>query len=152
MAGPTLENKGHIPPAFAASEAIQVQIKQSSFKEGEPIVAEIINGLSLPIYTEMGKTDCSPVMLQAWNGRQWTPIFGCRLGIPQSPFEIRPGSVLPMLLNPQSIHLAGHAKQPGGPGIVEGLYRLRFSFRLGFRSFGRRDPFVVYSPSFRVLH
>lgn len=121
-------------PMKTEPRTVAVVLAKGSFKEGEAIRAAVANGMPSTIFTEDSKTDCSIVFLERWDGGTWRPVPGCALG--RAPIIVAIGSGLGrfVTLNPMSIHLRGDGPPTSKPAIRAGMYRIRFTYRLG------RDP------------
>jgi hypothetical protein len=113
-----------------------------AYRPGEVIEATVVNGRGDTIYTADGRTDCSIVMLERWDGQRFVPIPACLAGRMDRLVAIGPGLGRTVRIDPGSGHF-------GGTRLGAGTYRMALDYGLDPGRDAAR-PFVVHSPTLEI--
>jgi hypothetical protein len=104
------------------SAHVQVTTDKSSYRTAEPIVATVVNGLSVPIYALSGRTYCTIVTLQRSEDGQWSAEGRCLVSGPPGWVAIPAGGRTLVEVKP---------RLPADRPLAPGRHRAMLSFNVG---------------------
>lgn len=131
-------------PSLVSSEAVTVAVAKPQYVPHDTILAVIHNGLTTPIFTRDGRSDCTVVDLERWVNDAWQIQAPC-VNMQPTPhvMQVAPGAVL-------SRPLASSLSDVTGGSWPPGTYRLAFAYVTSVdQPFGQST--VIFSATFTIV-
>jgi hypothetical protein len=130
-------------PSRISSGLVAVAVEKPQYGPYDTIVADVHNGLAIPIFARDGRSDCTVVDLERWVDSSWQIQAPC-VNMQPTPHvvQVAPDAVL-------SQPLASNLSDATGGSWPPGIYRLAFAYVASVdQPFGQST--VIYSAAFTV--
>ena len=144
--GTSMKNNPQANPTVTPGQVTLV-LNASHYGVKDTIIANILNGLSQPVYISMYHTNCTPLILEKETDTTWAPQGNClKIQSAPNPFiQRKPCSITQQQLRPFS----------GTTGSISdswqsGTYRITISYAMTFDPDSIQGGMLVRSETFSI--